>query len=121
MRVLSIDDNVEICKLFEVAFASSGHEFTYALDGREGLRLMRENVYDVVLLDIAMPEFSGLDLLESLRNENLEGKQKIVIVSASTSIENDLGQLKSDAVVGFLRKPVDLEDLLTKAESAAAC
>ena len=68
-----------------------------------------------------MPEFSGLDLLESLRAENLEGKQKIVIVSASTSIENELERLRSDAVVGFLRKPVDLDDLLKKAERVAAC
>lgn len=120
MKVLSIDDNLEICKLFEVAFVSSGHEFTYALDGREGLRMIRENKYDVVLLDIAMPEFSGLDLLESLRSENLEDKQKIVIVSASTSIENDLERFKSGAVVSFLRKPVDLEELLTKAESVAS-
>jgi two-component system OmpR family response regulator len=121
LKVLGIDDNLEICKLFEVAFVSSGHEFTYTLDGREGLRLIRENKYDVVLLDIAMPGFSGLDLLESLRSENLESKQKIVVVSASTSIENDLERLKSNAVVGFLKKPVDLEDLLTKAERAAAC
>lgn len=120
MKVLGIDDSPEICKLFEVAFVSAGHEFIYATNGKEGLRMIRENVYDLVLLDIAMPEFSGLDVLESLHRENLAGKQKIVVVSASTSIENDLERFKSPVVVGVLGKPVDLDELLAKAESVVA-
>jgi DNA-binding response OmpR family regulator len=120
MKVLGIDDNLEICKLFEVVFSSAGHEFTYVTSGKDGLRMIRENRFDLVLLDIAMPEFSGLDLLEGLDKENLADKQKIVIVSASTSIDRELEHLKTTAVADVLRKPVDLDELLKTAERAIA-
>jgi DNA-binding response OmpR family regulator len=120
VKILGIDDNEEINKLFQIAFISSGHEYDYTLSSREGLRLIRENRYDLVLLDLAMPDFSGKDLLESLHREGLSGKQKIIIVTASATIDKDLDQFKDIGVSDCIRKPVDLDFLLARAEEIIA-
>ncbi len=119
MKILGIDDNADINKLFEAAFTSSGHEYTFTISAREGLKLIRENHYDLVLLDLAIPEFSGKDLLEALQKEGLTAKQKIIVVTASAAIDKDLDHFKTIGVSECIRKPVDLEELLTKAEEIA--
>jgi DNA-binding response OmpR family regulator len=120
MRILGVDDNPDIAMLLSIAFNSSGHDFSYTLSGREALKLIRENKYDVVLLDLAMPEFSGNDLLNALEQEGLIGKQKIIILTASTTIDNDSADFKKMGVVECMSKPVDLDELSRKVEAIAA-
>lgn len=50
---------------------SSGHEFSYVNNRKEGLKLIQENSYDLVLLDLSMPEFTGLDVVDSLNNDGI--------------------------------------------------
>ena len=54
-------------------------------NGREGLERIRNDKFDLILLDIAMPEFSGSDVIESLRQDQLIESKKIVIFTASSS------------------------------------
>jgi DNA-binding response OmpR family regulator len=82
--------------------------------------MIRENKFDLVLLDLAMPEFSGKDLLENLQKEGLTGKQKIIIVTASATIDKELDQFKTMGAADCLRKPVDLDQLLARAEAVLA-
>ncbi len=119
MKILAIDDNADIIAGFEIAFTSTGHEFSSTLSGREGLKLIRENRYDVVLLDLAMPDFSGVDLINALEQEKLLGTQKIIIVTASSMVERELESFKTMGVSECLRKPIDLEDLVRTAEEVA--
>ena len=120
MKILGIDDNEDINKLFQVALNSMGHEFSYSLTGREGLELIRKNKYDVVLLDLAMPEFSGIELLSSLEHEGLIDKQKIIIVTASSVVDRELSEFRQKGISDCLKKPVDLDALLTRIEAVAA-
>ena len=119
MKILGIDDNADIITGFAIAFTSTGHEFSSTLSGREGLRLIRENRYDVVLLDLAMPEFSGVELLIALEQEKLLGKQKIIIVTASSMVDSELESFKTMGVSECLRKPVDLDELVRTTEEVA--
>lgn len=116
MKILGIDDNPDITSVFEIAFTSYGHEFTGTFDGREGLRLIRENRYDLVLLDLAMPEFSGVDVLNALDKEGLLGRQKVIIVTASSTMERESESFREMGVSECMRKPVDLEELIQKTE-----
>lgn len=120
MKILGVDDNPDIALLLSIAFKSSGHDFSYTLDGREALKLIRENKYDVILLDLAMPEFGGIDLLNAMDKEGLIGKQKIIILTASTTIDIDSPELRNRGVLECLRKPVDLDELSHKVEAIAA-
>lgn len=114
MKVLSVEDNADINMLLETVLTSSGHEFVSVLDGREGLKLIKENTYDVVLLDLGMPEFSGFDVLDALKKERLIDKQKIIILTASSIQDKEINELVKEGVHSYLRKPLDIDVLVEK-------
>jgi CheY-like chemotaxis protein len=67
MNILAIDDNEDTLKLLDTVITGEGHDFTQAGNGKEGVKLIEEQNFDAILLDLAMPEFSGLDVIESLK------------------------------------------------------
>ena len=114
MSLLIVDDNQDITDLLSKFLTSKGFENVVTNDPKEGLKRIKEEKYDVVLLDISMPEFSGLDIIKKLEREKILKDQKILIFSAvafTTKETNDL--LKKDGIHGCLRKPIHLNDLLT--------
>ncbi len=114
MKVLCIDDNADINMLLDTVLTSSGHEFVSSTDGREGLKLIKQNKYDVVLLDLGMPEFSGFDVLDAMKKEGLVDKQKIIILTASSIQDKEIGELVKEGVHSYLRKPLDIDMLVEK-------
>ena len=116
MKILGIDDNADINELLDTVLNGSGHEFIYVKSGTEGLRLIREKNFDIVLLDVAMPEFSGFDVINSLLKEGLLTKQKIILFTASSVLDSEIEELIKKGVHSCIRKPVDLDFLLEKLE-----
>lgn len=117
MKILGIDDSFAVNELLDTVLNQSGHQFTYVTNGKEGLSLVREQKYDLVLLDLAMPEFSGVDFIHALNKEQLINKQKIVIFTASSATERDIRDLVKLGVHSCIRKPVDIDVLLEKIEN----
>lgn len=120
MKILGIDDNADINAVFGIALSSAGHEFSSTLSAKEGLRLIRANRYDVILLDLALPEFSGVDLLDAIEKDGLLGNLKIIIITASSVVEKDFERFMKRGVAACLRKPVDLDEFLQKIEEVAS-
>ena len=116
MKILGIDDNPDINDLLNTILTASGHEYSSVTSGREGVKLIQQNKYDLLLLDIAMPEFSGLDVIEALRKEKLMEKQKIVIVTASAVTEGEIEELLKNGVEKCIRKPLDIDHLVEELE-----
>ena len=114
MKILGIDDNADITELLDTVLNSSGHEFSYVNNGKEGLKMIQENSYDVVLLDLSMPEFTGLDVVDSLNNDGIINKQKIVLFTASSMTDSEIEDLMKKGVHSCIRKPVDIPDFLEK-------
>ncbi len=114
MKILIVDDNQDITGLLSRYLTAKGFENLATNDPVEGMELIKKEKYDFVLLDIFMPEFSGIDIIQTLETEKILKDQKIVIFSAApftTSQINDL--LKKDGIQGCLKKPVRLNELLT--------
>ena len=114
MSLLIVDDNQDITDLLSKFLTSKGFEIVVTNDPREGLKRIKEEKHDVVLLDISMPEFSGLDIIKKLEKEKILKDQKILIFSAvafTTKETSDL--LKKDGIKGCLKKPIQLNELLT--------
>ncbi len=114
MTLLIVDDNQDITDLLSKFLTSKGFENVVTNDPKEGLKRIKEEKYDVVLLDISMPEFSGFDIIKKLEREKILKDQKILIFSAvafTTNEPNDL--LKKDGIQGCLKKPIQLHELLT--------
>jgi len=116
MKILGIDDNTDINELLDTVLNGSGHEFIYVKNGTEGLKFIREEKFDIVLLDLAMPEFSGFDVINSLLKEGLLTKQKIILFTASSVLDSEIEELIKKGVHSCIRKPVDLDFLLEKLE-----
>jgi DNA-binding response OmpR family regulator len=112
-KVLVIDDNQDITDAISFNLSSIGIECKITNRGRQGLDIIKNNAdnADIVLLDLAMPEFSGLDVFASLRNEGLLEKRNVVVFTASNLAETEIQQMLSDGARAILKKPLSLDEL----------
>jgi len=117
MNILAIDDNEDILKLLDTVIAVEGHDFTKAVNGKEGIKLIEEQNFDAILLDLAMPKFSGLDVIESLKKSNKLKDQKIIIFTASSATDKEINELlQNDGIKLCIRKPASIKSLMEKIE-----
>jgi len=117
MNILGIDDNEDILKLLDTIITSKDHNFTQTGNGKEGVKLIEEQNFDAILLDLAMPEFSGMDVIESLKKSNKLKDQKIIIFTASSATDKEINELlQNEGVSACVRKPVDIKILIKKIE-----
>jgi len=113
MRVLLVDDNQSITELLSKFFKSKGYENVATNDPRDGLERIKNENYDFVFLDISMPEFSGLDIIQALETEGILKDQKIVIFSAHNFTQSEVKNLlKKDGIAACVKKPIQLKELL---------
>ena len=120
MKILMVDDDVEITKAVETVITSMGHDFQFTNDPRDGLKLIREDNHDMVILDLSMPEVSGIDIVNDLAKDGTIKRKKIVIMTASASGDDELKHLVELGVHSFLRKPVDIDAILDKIEEVSS-
>jgi len=120
MKILGIDDNEDLLNLCEIALSSDGHEYTAIDNGKEGLQAMKDKKFDIVLLDISMPEFSGVDVIDALVKEGIMDKQKVVIFTASSATEKEYGPLLEKGVHSIIKKPIDVDELIEAVKKIAS-
>ena len=113
MKILIVDDNQEITGLLSRFLKTKGFDNVVTNDPRDGLMRITEEKYDIVLLDIFMPEISGIDIIEKLEREKILKDQKIIIISAVALAATQIKDLlKKDGIQGCLKKPLQLNELL---------
>ena len=112
MKILIIDDNEDITKMLSKYMTLKGHSCSVANDGRNGLNLIEDQTFDAVILDIAMPEFSGTEVIDALHKNGKIKNQNIVILTASSLSYDDESTLKTKGVHSCLKKPIDPDVLL---------
>ncbi len=114
LEILIIDDNEQITKMLTTFLELKEHKCTVANDGKEGLSIIKENRHDVVLLDLAMPEFDGYSVIKDLEENNLIKDQKIIVFTASTITQEELDELVDRGASSYILKPIDIDILLAK-------
>jgi len=120
MKILGIDDNEDLLDLCEIALSSEGHDYTAINNGREGLQEIKDKKFDIVLLDLSMPEFSGVDVIDALVKEDIMNKQKIVIFTASPTSDKLSQPFFEKGVHKIMTKPVDVDMLLEQIRKIAS-
>lgn len=113
MKILLIDDNQDISNAFAKYFKLCGHDVSVANSGQNGLQMIENEKNDVILLDMAMPDFSGRDVVDYLYKNNKMGLHTIVVLTASSVSDDDKYDLKKKGIHSVLRKPIDPDDLMT--------
>jgi DNA-binding response OmpR family regulator len=111
LKVLAVDDNKEITDMLSLYFEAQGIEFCAINDGRQGLEMIRTDDSNLILLDLAMPDFSGVDIVDYLKKEDHLESKNVVIFTASTVSDDLFDDLKKIGVKGILKKPVDMNAL----------
>ncbi len=80
-KVCIVDDEADIREIYSLKFESEGFRVISAANGEEGLKLMREQKPDVVLLDLQMPVKNGMDVLREMKEDESIGSIPVVILS----------------------------------------
>ena len=88
MKILLIDDNQEITNPLSQFLAAKGHNCIVSNDGRNGLAMVQQQKFDVVLLDLAMPELTGFDIIDVLE-KNGKLKENKIIVFTALAVKNE--------------------------------
>lgn len=114
MKILIVDDNEQITKMLTTFLELKGHQCATANDGNEGLKQIKDDSYDVILLDLAMPEFDGYSVIKNLEDSNTLKDHKIIVFTASTITQDELENLVKRGVTSYLLKPIDIDLLHSK-------
>src|ERR1035437_8345846 len=105
-RILVADDEESMRWVLFKALKRKGFEVDLAPDGRQALELIKDNYYDLAILDIKMPGINGLDLLDKVRE--LKSDLLVVIMTAEASMKNALEAMRRGAY-DYITKPFDLD------------
>ena len=111
MRVLHIDDSPEICELYSDMFTADNNTIQSVNTGKEGLDLVLKNNYDLILLDMCMPSYSGMDFLVDLTKQKPLELKKVVVVSVLKFSPTQIKELLKMGIHSVEEKPTDLQKL----------
>ena len=113
MRILLVEDEEEIRKIIKLNLVMEGYEVVTANDGLKALELAQNQHFDLMILDVMLPEVSGFQICEQVRLRN--SKVGIIIVSAKDTSEDRITGLRLGAD-DYLTKPFNLEELLLRVQ-----
>lgn len=114
MLILLAEDDPKIAKLLIHLFKKDGYQVDHAKDGIEALLYTETNTYDIVLLDWMMPEKSGLEVCEALRNRHFNGG--ILMLTAKDTLDDKIMGLEYGAD-DYLIKPFEYKELLARVKA----
>ncbi len=109
-KILIVDDDKEICELLKMFLTLEKYEVTYANTGMDGISLCRNCNFDVVLLDISLPDISGQQLCKLMRTES---DVPIIMVSANDSVSDKVICLEYGAD-DYISKPFENMELIAR-------
>ncbi|AIC16395.1 response regulator [Nitrososphaera viennensis] len=116
-KILIVDDDANIVELTRLIMESAGYQCSVLTRGMECVSHLEENNnYDLVLLDVAMPSFCGIDVVNALKEKGIFEKQKIAFFTASSAGILEDSELTKLGVIGLLKKPFSKKNLLERIE-----
>jgi len=115
--VLIIDDEAEIRESLQTLLELEGYEVETAANGEQGLAKLGERPFDLLLLDLALPDRNGIELLPDIRT--LDPQISVIMITAYGTVEDAVRAMQAGAA-NFLQKPWDNEKLLADVRAAVA-
>lgn len=115
--ILIVDDNEGNCQILKRHLSSIGYKnFQVAYSGSQTLSLIKKHKIDLVLLDIDMPGMSGIDVLQSLKENIIKQRLMVLMISAADTLQNTIECIKLGAE-DFLPKPINIDLLRARVGS----
>jgi signal transduction histidine kinase/AmiR/NasT family two-component response regulator len=112
LRVLLAEDNAVNQRLISRLLEKRGHEVDVVGNGLEALRALALNNYDLVLMDMQMPELDGLETTARIRTKETDGdKHQLVVALTANAMSEDEERCRAAGMDGYLTKPIQVEKL----------
>jgi DNA-binding response OmpR family regulator len=111
MRILIVEDEIKMAKYLKSALEEESYAVDLALTGKEALQWIGVTSYDVLVLDLMIPEIDGMEVCKTLRKEG--NSVPIIMVTARDAIDDRVLGLNTGAD-DYLIKPFDLSELLAR-------
>lgn len=111
-HILVVEDEKAIAKLLETALKLQGYHVDYALSGKIGADMLEKKPYDLVLLDIMLPEIDGYELFDYIKQFDTP----VIFITAKSSLEDRVKGLHMGAY-DYIVKPFEIAELLARVES----
>ena len=110
--MLHIDDSAEICDLYSDMFSADNHSVKSVKSGKKGLELVLKNNYDLILLDMYMPDYTGMQFLRDLKNKKPSELKKVVVVSVLKFTEIEVKELLKLGIHSVESKPSSFQTIM---------
>ena len=116
-HILLVDDEEDIARLFKIALERAGFIVDVYNDPLQSLSNYRAGIYDLLLLDIKMPEMNGFELYKRIRQ--IDDKSKVCFMTAFEEYYDEFRKVFSDLKNNgcFIRKPISMNDLIKTVKS----
>lgn len=111
-KILYIEDNPDTAQAVKVILSSKDVKVETAYTGEEGLSKIKRERFDLVLLDIMLPDMSGWDIYERIKNKKI----KISILSVLPISGAKLNDLRKERHLGYISKPFTKQELVRQVE-----
>lgn len=114
MKILLAEDESQLNRVITVALTSSGYDVTSVFNGQEAVDAVKENAFDVLILDIMMPVMDGVTALKTIRE--MGDRSYVIMLTAKAEIDDRVNGLESGAD-DYLTKPFSLKELIARLRS----
>ena len=111
IRILTVEDERAISNLIRMSLEKAGYSCTCAYDGAEAAELLEHSRYDLILLDIMLPEIDGFELMEYIRPTEIP----VIFITAKARVEDKVKGLRLGAE-DYIVKPFDTSELLARVD-----
>ncbi len=111
MKILLVDDEVQLVSALSAILKQNNYSVDCAYNGEDGLDLAKSGIYDLIILDVMMPQLNGFEVLKILRSEKCS--TPVLILSAKTEINDRVDGLNLGAD-DYLTKPFSMPELLAR-------
>jgi len=109
--VLIVEDNPLNMKLFSAMIESQDYDVLQATDGRSALDLAHQQHPDLIIMDLQLPDMSGLDVTRSLKADS-DTRDIMIIATTADALRGDEEKIRASGCDGYMAKPISVSDLL---------
>ncbi|WP_046227844.1 response regulator transcription factor [Paenibacillus dauci] len=113
--ILIVEDEHKISRLLQIELEAEGYEVSQAYNGAQAWDMYQEDSWDLVLLDVMLPEMSGIEILRRIRTS--DPATMVILLTAKDSVEDKVSGLDLGAN-DYVTKPFQIEELLARVRAA---
>ncbi|WP_017813248.1 response regulator transcription factor [Paenibacillus shenyangensis] len=113
--ILIVEDEHKISRLLQIELEAEGYEVSQAYNGAQAWDMYREDSWDLILLDVMLPEMSGIEILRRIRTS--DPATMVILLTAKDSVEDKVSGLDLGAN-DYVTKPFQIEELLARVRAA---